>query len=246
MKISNLSHLLLSLIIIISLAEFPLKTFAEMKQNQFQPTTPTQPQKQRSTWQAILTILKGRRETTGGSRGEVCLISPGLLEEKNIIWSDQPLFLWQVNNFPLEIRLYSPFNPQQEQEVIWRQDVNEIQGIQYIGQPLEPGKIYDWEIFNLVSKSRQRRSFQVMDIEERNLISQELKNLESQLIIEQATEEEIALEKAKYFAQLNLWSDMLQTISSVQHPSSELTKIRQEIFTYLCETINTNTEKIQN
>jgi hypothetical protein len=47
--------------------------------------------------------------------------------------------------------------------------------------------------------------------------------------------EEIALQRANYFAQRDLWSDALQEIYSVQNPSPTLTRNAQEILSYLCE-----------
>lgn len=217
----------------ISRAEFPS---VQIKQAKPQPT---QPQKKRSTWEAILTLFKKRKEPNLGSRG-VCPVSPGLLEKTNVIWSDRPLFLWQGIDFPLEIRLYNSFDPKQEQSILWRQVLTTaspavtFQSLQYTGQALEPGKIYDWEIFNQSNKSKLRRSFQVLSLEERTQIAEELKNLEDQLKAENATDEEIALERSYYFAQRNLWSDALQEMYSVQQPSQELTMKVQELLSYLC------------
>lgn len=219
----------------ISLAVFPS---TQIKQTKPQPS---QPKKKRSTWEAILTLFKKRKEPNLGSRG-VCPVSPGLLEATNVIWSDRPLFLWLGIDLPLEIRLYSPFDPKQEQSILWRQvfttgsSVATFQGIQYTQQPLESGKIYDWEIFNQSDKSKLRRSFQVMSLKERDRITGELKNLEDQLRAEKATDEEIALERSYYFAQRNLWSDALQEMYSVQTPSPDLTMKVQELLSYLCNT----------
>ncbi len=236
---SNCWRSLLFIIIMISLAELPLTVMAQVKLSKPQQNQTNQPKKKRSTWEAILTLFKGRKAPNLGSRG-ICPISPGLLEDKNIIWNNQPLFLWQGNSLPLEIRVYSPFNPKQEQQVIWRKKINSIssdktfQGIPYTGLPLELGKIYDWELFNQSDKSKVRRSFQVMNIKEHEQISQELKRLEVELRLQQATDEDIALERANYFAQKNLWSDALKEIFSVQNPSLEFRKKIEELLSYLC------------
>lgn len=231
----------LSLAVVIIVLEPAWISRAEFLSVQIKQTKPqpTQLKKKRSTWEAILTLFKKRKEPNLGSRG-VCPVSPGLLESTNIIWSDRPLFLWQGIDFPLEIRLYNSFNPKQEQSILWRQVLNTaspavtFQSLQYTGQVLEPGKIYDWEIFNQSSKSKLRRSFQVMGLEEREQMKRELKNLENQLRAENATDEEIALERSYYFAQRNLWSDALQEMYSVQKPSQELIMKVQELLSYLC------------
>jgi hypothetical protein len=234
---------ILSLMLMLSVSELPLAALAQNQPPKPQPTPTTEPKKRRSTWEAILTLFRRRKEPNLGSRG-VCPIGPGLLEEQNIIWSDRPLFLWQGTNPPMEIRLYSPFDPKQEQQVIWRQNLTQtplettFQRMQYTGQPLQPGKIYDWEIFNLSDKYKLRRSFQVMGVGERDRMSGELQSLEAQLRVEQATDEEIALERAYYFARQNLWSDALQAMSAAPNPSIELTQKIQELLSFLCNTPN--------
>ena len=115
--------------------------------------------------------------------------------------------------------MYSSFNAQEDQQVIWRKEnLNQLspqmtfQGVQYTGNPLEVGKKYDWEIFNQLSKLTERHSFQVMELKERDRISQDLQRLEVELRLEKATDEEIAIGRANYFTQQNLWSDALQEI----------------------------------
>ncbi|PSF35593.1 hypothetical protein C7H19_16445 [Aphanothece hegewaldii CCALA 016] len=210
----------------------------QIKQSQPSPSPTPQVKRKRSTWSAILNLFKTRKEPKLGSRG-VCPVSPGILEEKNVIWHNNPLFLWQGNQ-PLEIRLYSPFDPKQEQTILWSQIITTaspektFQGILYTGKVLQPGQIYDWEIFNQADKSIWRRSFKVMGLEERDVITKELKSIEAQLRLEQATDEEIALERANYFAKLDMWSDALQEMSSVENPSEELTQKVQELLIYIC------------
>lgn len=203
------------------------------------PVPARQTQKQRSTWEAIISLFRAKGRNLG-SRG-VCPVSPGLLEEKNVIWSARPLFLWQGISLPLEIRLYSPFTGQQEQEIIWGQEITAassdipFQGVEYTGEALEPGKIYDWAIFDPNTKYKLRRSFQVMSLEEREPITKELESLENRLKSEGATDEEITRERANYFAQKELWSDTLQAMYSVTNPSAELTSKIQELLKELCE-----------
>ena len=77
-----------------------------------------------------------------------------------------------------------------------------------------------------------------MNTEERNQIAEELKSLEEQLKVAQATAEEISLERANYFAQKNLWSDALQEMSSVPNSVPEFTQKIQELLSNLCEAPN--------
>jgi hypothetical protein len=204
------------------------------------PTPPkvTQPQRQRSTWEAILSLFRKKGQNLG-SRG-VCPISPGLLEDQNIIWNDRPLFLWQGLEYPSEIRLYSPFSAKQEEEILWRQVVTAEQGIFYTGPALQPGKTYDWEIFSPSNGYKLRRSFQVMDLDERQLIIKELQVLENRLRAEQATESEISLERVNYFAQRELWSDALQSMYSIPNPPPEVTQKIEALLQELCEPIKSD------
>jgi hypothetical protein len=255
MKI-NQSLTKLSLSLSLTACFFPLSlvTLAEIKeeisqQNQNQPRqpqpTPTpQSRKERSTWGAILSLFK--RSNQGrklGSRG-VCFFSPGLLENSPVIWSDRPIFIWQRVSLFQEIRLYSPFNPAQDQEIIWRQEIKQssptisFQEIQYTGTPLEAGKTYDWEIFDQKSKAQEKRYFTVMESSERAQITTELQRLETQLKSEGATEEEIARERANYFIEKQLWSDALQSMLTVKNPSPELLQKIQELLGELCNTAN--------
>jgi hypothetical protein len=168
-----------------------------------------------------------------------------LLEEKNAIWSDRPLFLWQGTAPNIEIRLYSPFNPDREQELLWSQTIStesqttQVQSVPYTGGALQPGQSYDWELVIFSSEERvlkkMRHTFQVMELPERDRLAAELAVIETQLSAAGATAEQIALERANYFAQRDLWSDALQEIYSVKNPLAALTSNTQEILTYLCE-----------
>jgi hypothetical protein len=74
-----------------------------------------------------------------------------------------------------------------------------------------------------------------MELLKRDRLAAELAAMETQLSAAGSTAEEIALERANYFAQRDLWSDALQEIYSVKNPSAALTSNAQEILTYLCE-----------
>jgi hypothetical protein len=202
----------------------------------------TRPGEQTSVWAAIwkLLTLKQEQEPLLASRGPVCEIAPGLLGEKNVIWNTRPLFLWQGTVPSLEIYLYSPFSPEREQEVLWSQTVTAesprgtFQSVAYTGEALEPSQSYDWELV-IPPARRQRYTFQVMESPERERIAAELSALEAQLVSVGATPEDIALQRANYFAQRDLWSDALQEIYSVQNPSAAFISHAQEILTHLCE-----------
>jgi len=74
----------------------------------------------------------------------------------------------------------------------------------------------------------------VMDSQQRDLITIDLNTLDNQLKAKKVNHEAIALAKANYFVQNQLWSDALQQAYSVEKPSPELAQIRQDIPDKLC------------
>lgn len=194
---------------------------------------------QNSVLDAILKMLQ-RKQAPLASRpvDNLCAITPGLLGEKNVIWSDRPLFIWQGTVQRLEVRPYSLYSPYRSQEVLWNQTVIAEQSATYTSKALQPGQTYDWElVVNPPSPhnprpNNPRYTFQVMEAQGRDRITAELTALETQLQGE--SPEAIALERANYFAERDLWSDALQQVFSVKNPSADLTKTAQQISAYLC------------
>ena len=86
-----------------------------------------------------------------------------------------------------------------------------------------------------VRKSRRRISFQVMEAAERDRISGELQQLETELVVSGATIEEIILAKANYFAEKDLWSDTLQQLSSLETATGNVIANTQEMISYICQ-----------
>ena len=66
----------------------------------------------------------------------------------------------------------------------------------------------------------------------------ELEQLETELTISGATNEEIILAKANYFAQQDLWSDALQQLSSLEDLSNVAKDNNQKIVSYICQSDN--------
>ncbi|MTJ55495.1 hypothetical protein FJR38_23865 [Anabaena sp. UHCC 0253] len=167
----------------------------------------------------------------GGSRPTepVCMISPDVPSVYRKVWSDRPLFLWQGYVSTIAVRHQgSNINS-------WIHPASHTQNITYTGEPLQPGQVYQW-----VVNGGQFIPFQVMEKQERDRISSELQNIEKQLQSTGANTEAIALAKANYFAEKNLWSDVLQQVYSVPEPSAELTTFRQDIVHNLCKPVIAN------
>jgi len=238
------SQKLVSVLLLTAVAIAYLPVPVENASAQQNPKSPTQNNRtnRASILSAILKLFQQPKNRLG-SRGYICPISPALLEETNVIWSDRPLFFWQGETVQrLEVRPYSLDIPYSSQEVLWSQAVTKGErSVIYTGKGLQPGQKYDWELVVVDPSSPRdseprplRYTFQVMDASRRDAIAAELTALETQLKTAGATAEEIALARAKYFAQRELWSDALQEIYLVKNPSADLTKTAQEISTYLC------------
>lgn len=176
------------------------------------------------SWANISRILFSKKPPVeprkGGSRptAPICMVSPDAPSKPRIVWSDRPLFLWKGRVQTIAVR------PRDREQDLWNQSVTETQNITYKGEPLQPGQTYEW-----VVNSSTFVPFQIMETQQRNRITAELKTLENQLQAQGAGTEAIALAKAKYFADSNLWSDALQQAYSVPNPSDGLKEMIKNI-----------------
>ena len=190
------------------------------------------PQKPTSFWGNISQILFSKKPPVkprkGGSRGDICIISPDVPSETRIIWSDRPLFAWQGK--VIKIQLTDLNN----NTVIFSENVEKTQQYTYTGEPLQPGQTYKLDIF-LGENPAAFVKFQMMESEQRDSITAALKTLENKLQAKKSHPEAIAFAKAQYFAKFGLWSDVLQQAYSIQKPSPELNRMLKEIPKQLCK-----------
>ncbi|NES04862.1 MAG: hypothetical protein F6K22_19700 [Okeania sp. SIO2F4] len=188
----------------------------------------------------------------GASRGRTlgsssfCLVSPGLIEvEEKIsdtrptfIWNTRPTFIWQGELRRIEIR------PANSEEVLWAEKVQGNQQIViYNGESLKPGNTYYWRIYDSSASETfptLRITFRVMDVLERQVITQELEKLDTRLKQAKAKPETIALAKVKFWAERNLFSDALSEAFTVKNPSTELQDFRSNILQHFCSTSKRN------
>lgn len=176
------------------------------------------------SWAVILDFLRHKKVTTGSRtiEGKICAIAPGLIETR-VVWNDRPLFLWQGIMQKIEVRLPS------SKDAFWEQPVSEAdRSATYNGSALQQGRTYQWVLTDQYSQPSSF-NFKIMATKERNVIAAELMALEAQLKTKKATAEAIALQRANYFAQRQLWSDVLQEVFEVKNPSAALTRIKQEL-----------------
>ncbi|MEI2579170.1 hypothetical protein [Scytonema sp. PRP1] len=187
------------------------------------------PTRQSFSWAKFSEIIFSKKPPikprTGGSRPTQvsCMISPEKSDVTTIVWSERPLFIWQGSVQKIAVR------PEGSEQDLWSQPVTGRQSINYTGKALQPGQTYEW-----IVNSSMFVPFQVMEAQQRDRITSELKTLENQLKAKGVDTEAIALAKANYFAENQLWSDALQQAYSVQKPSPELDRIRKDIPNQLC------------
>ncbi|GAB4203608.1 MAG: hypothetical protein Fur006_58080 [Coleofasciculaceae cyanobacterium] len=169
-----------------------------------------------------------RKKTNGGGRpiSGLCAIAPVKLVDRDAkqeenreiqkVWSDRPLFLWNSQGGTVEkIELFL----EKSDTALWSREFPEgATSIIYDGKPLQPGQTYEWQLTAPFPQAQPL--FRVMDSQEREEIKVGLKQLEEKF--KGASTEKIALEKANYFAEQELWSDALRELYSVPNPSAEL------------------------
>ncbi|NER94020.1 MAG: hypothetical protein F6J86_09300 [Symploca sp. SIO1B1] len=223
------STLLIVVVGILSLSALPLQ--AAIRQQINPSLTEVNHKHIALTWGDIWDRVR-RKKGKNGSRGDdknklLCLITPGKLRstdengayEKGTIkvWGEQPLFLWQGVMEGIEVRHL------RSNELIWSQTLEPTTNrITYQGEELEPEQVYFWRETVPLDTLPTKITFRIMNKEDRDRISTELAELESQLETEGASESDITLARVTYFANLQLWSDALQAAYSVENPSGEL------------------------
>lgn len=161
----------------------------------------------------------------GGRRGDgVLAIAPSEVAGMNLIWHDLPLLIWKGEAGQIEL------NDEESGELIWRQAVSKADRLAaYSGAALQPGQSYEWSLRDQVGGLSDLVTFQVMAAEEREQIAVELAARAVSLKAEGATAEEIALQRANYFAERQLWADVLQEAFAVESPSAELAELLQTV-----------------
>ena len=180
------------------------------------------------SWNEIWERIK-RKKVAGGSRGNnLCLVSPSQLididsQANSIqeIWHQNPLFVWQSGKL-------EAVSLRDENQIYWQQEVEGTQtSIFYNGKPLEPGKTYKLVVFNPYETEIQ--NLQIVAPDRHQKIAADLTEIENQLKAEGADREKIAFKKADYFAELQMWSDVLWELYSIPNPSEELTKTLEQL-----------------
>jgi len=190
------------------------------------------------SWGDIWNKLR-RRKGKRGARGDdenpefFCMIAPGKLKDSHngkqtlVVWNTRPLFMWKDDN--KKVKGIEVFHTRSYKQV-WRSKTLQsgTSKVIYDGKPLQPGAAYFWRETTSLEQSPSKQSFRIMDAEKRQTITRGLKQLENRLKAKRASKDKIVLARVDYFANRQLWSDVLLEMHSVPNPSAELKqKIRQ-------------------
>ena len=198
-----------------------------------------------NNWQDIFESLrqKEEEEPPANSRSddeEFCIVSPATVWSRSTIWHMPPLFVWQGELQKIEVISRDTY------EILWSQEIlPEETSILYQGQPLEAGSLYEVIFIGNELNQTIQISLQIMDNEGRDRISRELKIMEEALVTNGVDVETLSQNRARYFIEKNLWSDVVQEIFSVENPSNELTELRQSTIEILCESDETDSANLQ-
>ncbi|MBD2069532.1 hypothetical protein H6F93_18720 [Leptolyngbya sp. FACHB-671] len=161
----------------------------------------------------------------GGGRDphEPCPIAPFALPEVAMVWSDRPTFVWDGEVEKIAVRRANSDNE------IWNAAATGLTHVTYTGEALQPNITYQWLIFTSDFGNQPQRiiSFQVIPSQERNLLAQQLPEMQQ--------DEAIAIERAYHFAQQELWSDFWREVLAVEQPSSKLSELIDQTVTAVCE-----------
>lgn len=177
-----------------------------------------------------------RRRLGGRGEGTICVVSPGLLERQNAIWSDRPLFVW---NAPPEVTMQKLEVIDQNRRLVWEKSLAAAdQTARYDGQPLQSGQFYTWRLYWRLQNAQYSAdyTFQLIEATQRNQITADLQSLTRQLPGSQSSTEAIATQQVDYL--LNraepLWSDALQVLYSIDNPSNQTTQQIQDWIRTAC------------
>jgi hypothetical protein len=173
--------------------------------------------------QSLIDLFRPRRHSSG-TRGTICLITPGYDNEHDL-WSDRPLFLWKGTVGRIEVRQADT------DTVIWDQALlPNHHSLIYQGPPLQPGQTYTIVFFSpsgqlMIKDPDFYPRFRILEAARRTQIATEL----AQEVWQQqaVTPEAIAIAEAVYFSRQELWSDALQTVYDASQRSPSLGQFMQ-------------------
>ncbi len=155
----------------------------------------------------------------GGTRGNICAISPGAFAT-DLIWSDRPVFVWYGRADELYVQEYQPFENTNDDQRLWTLDLTPFNSsaygltymLPYEGEPLTSGVLYEWVLADTDEEGlyvdENSYIFEIIDGEPRMVIDQALGEISSGELSPQA----LAWEQAKVFFEADLLSDAIEVL----------------------------------
>jgi hypothetical protein len=195
---------------------------------------------QQLSWGRIFSGFR-RSKPPHGSRGGVCILFPVEGEGASLIREIRPTFLWQGFAGKIALRRAG------DKEAFWSKPIGgqpklgeSVQSIarqlRYDGIPLLPGETYEVLFYALANSTEPVavQPFRVLSATEQTEMRTALTTLQTQLRADGASQETIALERANFFAQRQLWSDAAREVVYLKNSSPEWQQTLKEITTQLC------------
>ncbi|MBW4518188.1 MAG: DUF928 domain-containing protein [Scytolyngbya sp. HA4215-MV1] len=198
--------------------------------------TPIQIAPQPVSWGDVLAKQprdSGSGHTAGTRPADLCWIAP---DRNAQLWQMRPVFVWRGGSNAIGLRKAG------STQILWQKSIvptnPNYKRLLYTGPVLQPGQTYEWLFFfdRLAKEPQLWIPFQLMSERDRAPITADLVKLEMQLKAKKASAETVTLQRANYFAQHDLWADVLQEVYSVKTPAADLQQVAQEIETTTCQT----------
>lgn len=194
-----------------------------------EPTYGNSNKQPNSGWQTVFSAMRRRRQRPVSRPleiGSICFISP---VNQGLVYSNRPFFVWKGNLKKIAVTNFG------SDDLLWQ---NEIKGknsfVSYTGKVnLLPGESYEWRGF-IGENPAVLADFQMMDKQQRQVVTNDLKSLEIRLNKKGSNKQVMALEKAKYFVNKELWSDALQEAYSIPNPPAELSQLLRDFPNQMC------------
>lgn len=193
--------------------------------------------RQRSVLETLQNIFRPRRRL-GGTRGPICLITPGLrpegmpLSETPFILNDRPLFVWQKPVARVEVRLAKT------KAVVWQQALPpQSQRLLYRGTPLQPGQTYQVVAFgrnHTPLNVGEDAQFTLVEAQQRDQVIQALAATEASSKQQNRSLEETAIAKAVELANRSLLSDAYQLLDALPKRSPKLSAFLTKLPAKVC------------
>jgi hypothetical protein len=150
------------------------------------------------------------------------------LISRRVIWRDRPIFVWKG-----KVKTVSVYDVADSQQPVWTTDrLENNNSVVYAGKPLKPGTRYIWK--GETGSELSQVVFQTLDQAERDRITAQLTQLETQLQQQNATPDAKIQQRVQFFLEQDLFLDAIQEFYTVPQPSAELKELQQKIVDQSC------------